>query len=194
MREVLQKLIAYLFRLSGWTVAKVYRADGLNVLFHSMPSRSLTWTLAHHGATIGADVQWQPPLLVHNAEDRDRRLFYANLQVGPGCFIGRQCFLDLKDKVVIGERVTISHGVMLITHTNAGSSPVKDSALPTSQGSIMICNGAYIGARATILQGVTIGEEAIVAAGALVRCDIPPGAIVGGVPARVLRQAQSTGQ
>lgn len=53
--------------------------------------------------------------------------------------------------------------------------------------SVKIGNDAWIGARATILEGVTIGDGAIVAAGAIVTKDIPPYAIVGGVPAKIIR-------
>lgn len=62
-----------------------------------------------------------------------------------------------------------------------------DEQLRTTVG-----NDVWIGARAIVLDGVTIGDGAIVAAGAVVTADVPPYAIVGGVPARVLRQRRGT--
>ena len=56
------------------------------------------------------------------------------------------------------------------------------TGVPTSCG-----NKVWIGANATILQGVTIGEGAVIAAGAVVDKDVPPRAVVGGVPAKVLK-------
>ena len=56
-----------------------------------------------------------------------------------------------------------------------------------SKGDIVVCSDVWIGARATILSGVTIGQGAIVSAGSVVTRDVPPYAIVGGVPARVIK-------
>ena len=55
---------------------------------------------------------------------------------------------------------------------------------------IVICDYAWIGMRATILGGVTIGEGAVVMAGAVITHDVPPYAVVGGVPAKVIRQRE----
>ena len=56
-----------------------------------------------------------------------------------------------------------------------------------SKGTVVIGNDVWIGARATILSGVTVGDGAVIGAGALVAKDVPPYAIVGGVPARLIK-------
>lgn len=61
------------------------------------------------------------------------------------------------------------------------------SSEATSKGGIVVGDDVWIGARATILDGVTIGQGAVVAAGAVVTKDVPPYSIVGGVPARVIK-------
>ena len=85
---------------------------------------------------------------------------------------------------MIGETVSISSGVWLVTGTHDMNDPLfPDKYLP-----IVIGNYAWIGARATVLAGVTIGEGAVIMAGAVVTRDVPPYAVVGGVPARIVSQ------
>lgn len=114
--------------------------------------------------------------------------FYTNfgkhIKIGKNVFINHACsFLDLggitiEDDVLIGPRVN------LITE-NHPVHPTKRKDLDLK--SIVIKRNAWIGAAATILPGVTVGENSIVAAGAVVNKDVPPNAIVGGIPAKMLR-------
>jgi acetyltransferase-like isoleucine patch superfamily enzyme len=114
--------------------------------------------------------------------------FYTNFgrftQIGKNVFINHACsFLDMggitiEDEVLIGPRVN------LITE-NHPLDPVNRRAL-ICKPIIIKCN-AWLGAAVTILPGVTIGENAIVAAGALVSKDVPANTIVGGVPAKHIK-------
>lgn len=114
--------------------------------------------------------------------------FYTNFgrftQIGKNVFINHACsFLDmggitLEDHVLLGPKVN------LITE-NHPSDPANRRALICKP--IVIKRNAWIGAAATILPGVTIGENAIVAAGAVVSKDVPANTVVGGVPAKVLK-------
>jgi acetyltransferase-like isoleucine patch superfamily enzyme len=65
-----------------------------------------------------------------------------------------------------------------------------DDRQTLTTGSIHIKRGAWIGAQATILQGVTIGENAVVAAGAVVTKDVPANTVVGGIPAKIIKTIQ----
>lgn len=107
-----------------------------------------------------------------------------NIHLGERVFINHACsFLDLggitiEDDVMIGPRVNITsedHPVDIAT---------RKTLVP---GEVIIRKNAWIGAGATILPGVTVGENSVVAAGAVVRNDVPPNTVVGGVPARVLK-------
>lgn len=110
--------------------------------------------------------------------------FGENIQIGKNVFVNHACtFMDrggitLEDNVLIGPKVN------LIT-TNHPLEPGKRRA--TISHPIVIKKNAWIGAAATILPGVTIGENSVVAAGALVSKDVPPNTIVGGVPAKVIK-------
>jgi acetyltransferase-like isoleucine patch superfamily enzyme len=114
--------------------------------------------------------------------------FYTNFgaftSIGKNVFINHACsFLDmggitLEDDVLIGPKVN------LITE-NHPIDPRDRKALLTKP--IVIKRNAWVGAGATILPGVTIGENAIVAAGAVVSKDVPANTIVGGIPAKMIK-------
>lgn len=151
-----------------------------------MPTQAIAPTLRANGAAIGQRVRFRSPLVIHNS-DSERRRYYKKLEVGDDCYFGRELFLDLQDRIVIEDQVTISHRVMILTHTDAGTSPLKDEFIPTTQAPVIIRRGAYIGANVTILQGIEIGESSIVGAGAVVTQSVAPSTVVAGVPARVIK-------
>jgi maltose O-acetyltransferase len=151
-----------------------------------MPTQAIAPTLRRFGARIGQNVRFRSPVVIHNSR-AERGRYYENLQVGDDCYLGRELFLDLQDQIVIEDRVTISHRVMILTHTDAGDSPLKDEIISTEQAAVTIRRGAYIGANVTILQGVEIGESSVVGAGAVVTRSVPASTVVVGVPARVTR-------
>ena len=132
--------------------------------------------LRAEGARVGSRARILRGIVVHNAEPA-----LANLQIGDDCHVGRDVFVDLASPVRIGDRVTISMRVMLITHTNVGDS--RCGLSPRSAG-IDIGDDAYIGAGATILPGVRIGGAAIVGAGAVVTRDVEAATTVVGIPAK----------
>ncbi|MCZ7557095.1 MAG: acyltransferase [Bacteroidia bacterium] len=93
---------------------------------------------------------------------------------------------DLQAPLCIEDNATLSHRVMLVTHTDAGESPLSSTKIPPTSGSVCIAAGAYLGVNVTVLQGVTIGKRAIVGAASLVRRDVAAETIVAGVPAKEL--------
>lgn len=114
--------------------------------------------------------------------------FYTNfgrfIQIGKNVFINHACsFLDMGG-ITIEDEVLIGPKVNLVTE-NHPLHPDDRRALITKP--ILIKRNAWIGAGATILPGVTIGENAVVAAGAVVSKDVPANIIVGGVPAKMIK-------
>ncbi len=107
---------------------------------------------------------------------------HAPRQIGIGgnSAIGRRCLLDGRGGIQIGRNVNISSYTLLIS---AGHDPY-DPHFAGYSAPIVIEDRVWIASRATILAGVTIGEGAAVAAGAVVKNDVEPFTVVGGVPAR----------
>jgi len=110
--------------------------------------------------------------------------FGAFIKIGKNVFINHACtFLDMGG-ITIEDNVLVGPKVNLITE-NHPMEPENRKSLVCSP--ILIKRNAWIGAAATILPGVTIGENAIVAAGAVVTKDVPANKIVAGVPAKIIK-------
>jgi acetyltransferase-like isoleucine patch superfamily enzyme len=104
-----------------------------------------------------------------------------SVRIGRNTRINRSCTLDLRCGLTIGENVSISPEVMIL----GASHDVNDPGFGSVDfAAIEIEDHAYIGTRAMILPGVTVGRGAVVVAGAQVSKDVPPMTIVAGAPAR----------
>jgi maltose O-acetyltransferase len=119
----------------------------------------------------------------------DHRTLFS---IGAQSMITGPLHVDLEAAVHIGDHVYIGHDVSLLTVDHeighAGHRCGKHDRMP-----IFIRDGAWIGARVTVLPGVTIGAGAVVAAGAVVTRDVPEHTLVAGVPARVVRELPMEG-
>ena len=120
-----------------------------------------------------------------------------------GTFLTPPFQIDCGRTLKLGKNVFTNHG---LTVMSVGGIVVEDGVMMGPEvalltvnhepndiriimtGEIRLCRNAWIGARATILPGVTVGEGAIVASGAVVSKDVPPHTVVGGVPARVIKE------
>jgi acetyltransferase-like isoleucine patch superfamily enzyme len=110
--------------------------------------------------------------------------FGRNIKLGKRIFINHACsFLDMGG-IIIEDDVLIGPRVNLVTENHPLNPADRKTVFPAP---IVIKRNAWIGAGATILPGVTVGENAVVAAGAVVTSDVPPNTIVGGVPAKFIK-------
>ncbi len=111
----------------------------------------------------------------------------GRLIIGKGSNIGDNTIIDTSDDVIIGEQVALGPFDIVYTHDHdyrADSFAAWKGGVHT--GKVVVEDGAWVGARVTLLPGVTIGKRAIVAAGSVVTKDVAPGDIVGGIPAKSL--------
>jgi acetyltransferase-like isoleucine patch superfamily enzyme len=105
------------------------------------------------------------------------------ITIGPNCIIGPFTTLDGRGTLTIGRNVNVAGEVLTIGGQHKVDSPIAEGLV----GKVVIEDNAWVAMRATILPGVTIGEGAYVAAAALVNRDVEPYTLVGGVPAKKIR-------
>lgn len=172
--------------LVGGIIRNDEMADAWKIVF-----RTIQLSAALNSATDVDQIRERLSEIIGSQIDTSTTIFipfYTNfgqhIRIGKNVFINHACsFLDMggitiEDDVLIGPRVN------LVTE-NHPVDPAKRKQLDLK--SILIKRNAWIGAGATILPGVTVGENAIVAAGAVVNKDVPANTIVGGVPAKFIR-------
>ena len=108
-----------------------------------------------------------------------------NITVGKNVFINSGCRFQDQGGIFIGDGTLIGHNVVLAT-LNHGIAPEERHDLFPAP--ICIGKNVWIGANVTVLPGVTIGDNAVIAAGAVVTKDVPANVVVAGVPAKVIRK------
>ena len=111
----------------------------------------------------------------------------GQLKVGDGTWIGRDLVIHGNGTVEIGENCDIAPGVIFLTGGHAIGNCVRRAGEGETY-TIRVGSGSWIGARATVGRNVTIGNSAVVAACACVTSDIPANTLVGGVPAKMIRE------
>ena len=122
----------------------------------------------------------------------DMRVFAPlHINYGPGVSFGRDCFLNFGCTLLALGGITIADGAFIGPHCVLATEfhpeePARRHQLLTKP--IVIGRNAWLGANVTVLAGVTIGENAIVAAGSVVTKDVPPDTVAVGTPARLLRK------
>ena len=164
----------------------VQRAIGLTERLNRIPYDQReairdTW-MELTGAAVDEAFHLIPPLYCDHG---------LNIRVGRNVFINQACMLNDIGGIEIGDDVMIGPRVSLLTTghpLDPGRRRRQIVAAP-----IAIERNVWLGAGATVLQGVTVGSDAVVAAGAIVTRDVPPRTLVAGVPARVLREIGADG-
>ena len=139
----------------------------MNLVFSSWwcPARLRVSLLRSFGATVGEGV-----FIRH----RVRVLWPWKLSIGDNTWIGEGAWLLNLEPITIGHNVCISQEAFLCTGSHDRHSPTFEY----DNGPISIEDGVWVGARATVLRGVTVGEGAVVGACALVSRDVPAGSVV----------------
>ncbi len=138
------------------------------------------------GARIGKNkVRIHSPITLHAAESG-----YANLIINDGCILNGNNFLDLSSRLELEKGVSLGPNVVIMTHNNYNHNVFLQEKMKHTCGNrdVLIKKGAGIKASALITMGVTVGENAIVAGGAVVNRDVSDNCFVAGVPARAIKE------
>lgn len=146
----------------------------LNGAYHSMPEvRDLFARL--FGKPVDPSFRVFPPFYTD---------FGKNITVGKNVFINACCHFQDQGGITLSDNCLVGHNVVFATLNHGFAPEERQSMLPAP---IVVGRNVWIGSNSTILQGVTIGDNSIIAAGSVVTKDVPANAIVAGVPARFIR-------
>lgn len=110
------------------------------------------------------------------------RFYDTNIEIGEDSIIGEKAILDGRARLKIGSHVAMASEVMIYNSEHN----INDEFFKATESPVTIEDYVFVGPRAIILPGVTIGTGAVVAAGAVVTKDVPPYAIAAGVPAKII--------
>ena len=170
----LKSLILYSWRFKKYGALTILRG------FHNLEHA--------RNIEIGRKVRILPGARMEAIKKWSGKEYSPSVKIGNNVNIGHNFFLTCATSITIGDRVLISDTVAVIDnnhlHEDLGVSP-SDSGIETSP--VVIGSDVTIYRCSTILAGVSIGRNAIIGAYSLVKEDVPEGAIVGGVPAKVIR-------
>lgn len=192
LRAVLYRLI---LRMDGWAAieknVRLRFADQIrlghgvyldeNSYLHACPG----------GITIGAETIVMHGAVLHVYNFRD--LPHSGITIGHNCLVGEYSVIRGQGGVTIGDRVYTSPFTQIIAVNHVFDDPARpfvDQGI-TAEG-IVVEDDVWLGSGAVITDGVRVGRGAVVAAGAVVTRDVPPHTVVGGVPARVLKEIDGT--
>lgn len=116
-------------------------------------------------------------------------MVHQNLFVGDNSHVGKNCFFDLRDRIVIGKNVIISMQCTFITHIDLNKSKLS-YIYHANSSPISIGDNSYLGAKTTLIKGLGIGKNVIVAAGAIVNKSVENNVVVGGLPASLIKNLE----
>ena len=153
-------------------------------LIHASLSPLRVWLLRLAGAKVERDTVLMDVKFVNVYQHG-----FSRLSIGERCFIGDEAMLDVRGGVSIEDDVTISQRVTIVSHINVGypDHPLQ-KRYPSKESAVFISKGAYIATCATVLPGITIGKESVVAAGSVVTKSVADHVLVAGVPAVVKKK------
>lgn len=182
LRGKLSRLVAV--ELGSFSVKRSF----LNVVSHGLPHFTLSYTrtalLRAGGVKIGRHS------LVMGGVEFSGDGACSLLSIGESTVISGPIYVDLDAAISIGDSVWIGHRVQLMTVNHEIASSRRRCGQKVV-APIVIGDGCWIASRVTVLPGVTIGAGSVVAAGAVVTRDVAPNTLVGGVPARPIRELDS---
>jgi acetyltransferase-like isoleucine patch superfamily enzyme len=129
---------------------------------------------------LGERVTLDAGVSVHFASTR------AALDLGAFAYVGPGTRFDLVEPLAVGEHTLFGPGCFVSDHDHGILAGLRIDEQPSRPSAVRVGRDVWLGARAILLRGVTIGDGAVIGAGAVVTRDVPPGAVVTGVPARVV--------
>jgi maltose O-acetyltransferase len=123
----------------------------------------------------------------------DSKFSGTRIRIGSGNYFNRNVMIDACGYIEIGDQNMFGPDIYITDSNHQFGADISPKELPMSVGQVKIGNHCWLGAKAVILKDVTLGDGAVVAAGAVVTKSVGPGQVVAGVPARVIAAFTSGG-
>ena len=187
-REQLREYLAYI--KSG---ATIFGGSEQHKFMHLMSERARQYTFVINGQyTPQEQLRKMFFELLNKPEQPSFNLFppfYTdfglNINIGKNVFINEGCCFQDQGGITIGDGCLIGQQVVLATLNHSLDPARRADMLPAP---ITLGKNVWVGAHATILAGVTVGDGSVIAAGAVVTKDVPAGCVAGGVPAKIIKR------
>ena len=182
-RKVLYRCRRHSFVLAMSSVRTVYwRAQGMHIgAGTKLQAMHVTWP---HRVHLGERCSVEHGVYFNAAGPYKGD---CAIVLGAHTFVGSGCEFNITERLVIGENCLIASGTRFIDHDHGTAAGELMRLQDESSQPIAIGANVWIGCNCVVLKGVTIGDGAVIAAGSVVTRSVPAGAVVGGVPARLLR-------
>ena len=213
MKENIKLVLASIM----WLWSKVYpysmsqRMNGYRDLVYTLWIRNFLGHLGHHSTIaypcdlegkgqifikIGDYTSFQSHCILGCWAKYGDQSFSPSIQIGHHCSIGEYNHITACNKIVIGDGLLTGRYVYIGDNRHGGLSEKKKKIRPVvrnlySKGEVVIGNNVWIGDKVAILAGVRIGDGAIIGANSVVTKDVPANCVVGGIPARVIKNIVS---
>ena len=168
--------------------------------------RTRRWRLARHAARGGFYVRQPVEGEILEALDEGRLLIgegtllepgcwltmapEARIEIGAGCFLNRNTMLAALERIEIGDHTMFANGCFVGDSDHRfddPDTPITQQGF-TSKGPVRIGSNCWFGVNCVVTSGVTVGDRCVVGANSVVTCDLPPGTVAAGSPARPLKQ------
>ncbi len=184
MKKLIRKLRKYFYLIKNVfrrILYKIVYRNQFEMSFNSTVKGKLSIDMLHGGACkIGKYLSSAGPLYIKCVND-------GKLTIGKNCYFNHNCSITCGEKIEIGNRCIFANNVVIIDHDHKiVPGHGAEEALVSSP--IKLDNSVWCGANVTLLKGIHIGEGSVIAAGAVVRTDIPAHSLAAGVPARVIKE------
>ena|SRR5687767_579171 len=164
-------------RRRWWPVVKTWRARLAALPVVPMPLRRRILHTVGHRFAPGARM-WPGVLVIG-----------CKLRLGRDAFVNGECYIDATAEVRLGDQVHLGPGVRILTTSHEIGPPERRASTLTT-APVDVGDGAWLGAGSIVLPGSRVGAGCIVAAGAVVEGELEPGAVYGGVPAKLIRRLE----
>mgnify|MGYP004446883025 FL=1 len=203
MNKFLYFLVDLFYSLFRFFV-KVYKKGELRVWYKGLLAKGLKFkgdkipfvkiceVLNPQYMTIGSDGRINKDCILECWDFFDGKAYTPSLTIGNGVNMGEYTHITCVERIEIGDNLLTGRFVIITDNSHGDSKTAEELSIPPVHRPLMtkpvkIGNNVWIGDRVAILRGVTIGDGAVIASNAVVTKDVPAMAVVGGVPAKIIR-------